>query len=238
MSLGLFTLLKAAGRFAVLGSTVECCSDKLATRLHSSMMLSIQCKSAAATENAHPLLGALALHSFLCNSVALAICCSSKVSFQFADAVRMLLQYYFETIFPRIPKPTQDNFVSKLTSMGLPSKAIGNGGQGGTDRRGIEEPNRRPASVKASLYAQGHLHVHILVAVRMFVNSTVCSGTWRLPVQHLPCIWASILQVSAISCMCNPVWQWYGGPVSPLQFCIDDGAGPPERQDGAEQACP
>lgn len=42
--------------------------------------------------------------------------------------------------------------MSKLTSMGLPSKAVGNGGQGGTDRRGIEEPNRRPASVKASLY--------------------------------------------------------------------------------------
>lgn len=61
------------------------------------------------------------------------------------------LQYYFETLFPRIPKPVHDTFVSKLTSMGLPSKAVGNGGQGGADRRGIEEPNRRPASVKASL---------------------------------------------------------------------------------------
>ena len=60
-------------------------------------------------------------------------------------------QYYFETIFPRVPKPQQDDFVSKLTSMGLPSRAVGNGGQGGTDRRGIEEANRRPASVKASL---------------------------------------------------------------------------------------
>lgn len=69
------------------------------------------------------------------------------------DFVRdvFLEQYYFESIFPRVPKPIQDNFVSKLTSMGLPSKAVGNGGQGGTDRRGIEEPNRRPASVKASL---------------------------------------------------------------------------------------
>ena len=62
-------------------------------------------------------------------------------------------QYYFETIFPRIPKPVQDDFVSKLTAMGLPSRAVGNAGQGGTDRRGIEEANRRPASVKASLYA-------------------------------------------------------------------------------------
>ena len=60
-------------------------------------------------------------------------------------------QYYFETIFPRIPKPVQDDFVSKLTSMGLPSRALGNAGQGGADRRGIEEANRRPASVKASL---------------------------------------------------------------------------------------
>jgi pre-mRNA-splicing factor 38B len=62
-----------------------------------------------------------------------------------------LLQYYFETIFPRIPKPVHDDFVSKLTAMGLPSKAVGNAGQGGPDRRGIEEANRRPASVKASL---------------------------------------------------------------------------------------
>ncbi|KAK9909028.1 hypothetical protein WJX75_006237 [Coccomyxa subellipsoidea] len=62
-----------------------------------------------------------------------------------------LEQYYFETIFPRIPKPVHDDFVSKLTALGLPSKAVGNAGQGGTDRRGIEEANRRPASVKASL---------------------------------------------------------------------------------------
>ena len=63
-------------------------------------------------------------------------------------------QYYFETIFPRIPKPVQDDFVSKLTAMGLPSRAVGNAGQGGHDRRGIEEANRRPASVKASLCAR------------------------------------------------------------------------------------
>ena len=62
-------------------------------------------------------------------------------------------QYYFETIFPRIPKPVADDLISKLTSMGLPTKAQRNGGQGGPDRRGVEEPNRRPASVKASLCA-------------------------------------------------------------------------------------
>ncbi|KAK9819895.1 hypothetical protein WJX72_003744 [[Myrmecia] bisecta] len=62
-----------------------------------------------------------------------------------------LEQYYFETIFPRIPKPVGDDFVRKLQGMGLPTKAVGNGGQGGGDRRGVDEPNRRPASVKASL---------------------------------------------------------------------------------------
>ena len=61
------------------------------------------------------------------------------------------MQFYFETIFPRIPKPVHDDFVSKLIAMGLPSRAVRNGGQGGVDRRGVEEGNRRPASVKASL---------------------------------------------------------------------------------------
>ena len=61
------------------------------------------------------------------------------------------MQYYFETIFPRIPKPVNDEWVGKLRGMGLPAKAVGNGGQGGPDRRGLDEPNRRPASVKASL---------------------------------------------------------------------------------------
>ena len=60
----------------------------------------------------------------------------------------MLVQYYFETIFPRIPKPVQDDLAVKLAGCGLPVKAIGNAGQGGGDRRGVDEPNRRPASVK------------------------------------------------------------------------------------------
>ena len=58
------------------------------------------------------------------------------------------VQYYFETIFPRIPKPVADDLAAKLADAGLPAKAIGNGAQGGPDRRGIEEANRRPASVK------------------------------------------------------------------------------------------
>jgi pre-mRNA-splicing factor 38B len=61
------------------------------------------------------------------------------------------MQYYFETIFPRIPKPVQDAMVAQLAQYELPTKAVGNAGQGGPDRRGVEEPNRRPASVKASL---------------------------------------------------------------------------------------
>lgn len=57
-------------------------------------------------------------------------------------------QYYFETIFPRIPKPVSDDLAGKLTAAGLPGKAIGNAGQGGADRRGVEDGSRRPASVK------------------------------------------------------------------------------------------
>eukprot|EP00884_Botryococcus_braunii_P000002 jgi/Botrbrau1/10001/Bobra.0012s0090.1 len=60
-------------------------------------------------------------------------------------------QYYFETIFPRIPKPVQDSFVKRFAELGLPTKPVGNAGQGGPDRRGVDEGNRRPASVKASL---------------------------------------------------------------------------------------
>ncbi len=61
-------------------------------------------------------------------------------------------QYYFETIFPRIPKPVQDNINEELKSRGLPTTAKGNGGAGGADRRGMDDSStRRPASVKASL---------------------------------------------------------------------------------------
>lgn len=69
------------------------------------------------------------------------------------DFVRDILldQYYFETLFPRIPKPVLDDITARLASMGLPTTPKGNAGQGGADRRGLEEGGRRPASVKASL---------------------------------------------------------------------------------------
>lgn len=63
----------------------------------------------------------------------------------------LLCEYYFETIFPRIPKKAQDEMIDKLKLRGLPASGKGNGGAGGADRRGVDEPNRRPASVKASL---------------------------------------------------------------------------------------
>ncbi|KAF5838667.1 PRP38 family-domain-containing protein [Dunaliella salina] len=69
------------------------------------------------------------------------------------DFVRdiILEQYYFETIFPRIPKPVMDNIVEELKRRGLPYKPKGNAGQGGPDRRGVDDGNKRPPSVKASL---------------------------------------------------------------------------------------
>ncbi|KAF8067307.1 SRL1 [Scenedesmus sp. PABB004] len=69
------------------------------------------------------------------------------------DFVRDLLleQYYFETIFPRIPKRVEDEIQAGLRARGLPTKGAGNGGAGGPDRRGGEAANARPASVKASL---------------------------------------------------------------------------------------
>lgn len=60
------------------------------------------------------------------------------------------MQYYFETIFPRIPKLVSDDIKVELKNMGLATEALGNGGQGGGDRRGGGS-SARPASVKASL---------------------------------------------------------------------------------------
>jgi pre-mRNA-splicing factor 38B len=63
----------------------------------------------------------------------------------------LLDQYYFETLFPRIPKNVNDEIVQNLRDMGLSTNPLGNGGQGGPDRRGVDDGMRRPASVKASL---------------------------------------------------------------------------------------
>jgi pre-mRNA-splicing factor 38B len=62
-----------------------------------------------------------------------------------------LLQYYFETLFPRIPKTVSDDVRGALREWGLPTEARGNAGQGGSDRRGVDDGRARPASVKASL---------------------------------------------------------------------------------------
>lgn len=61
------------------------------------------------------------------------------------------MQYYFETIFPRIPKKVEDDIQAELRRLNLPTKGKGNGGCGGPSRRGGDDGNRRPASVKASL---------------------------------------------------------------------------------------
>lgn len=60
----------------------------------------------------------------------------------------LLSQNYFETIFTRIPKKVTDDIVAELQLQGLPHVAIGNGGQGGPDRRGTDDGRARPASVK------------------------------------------------------------------------------------------
>ena len=63
----------------------------------------------------------------------------------------LLDQFYFETIFPRIPKVVSEDIRSSLKSMALPTEPAGNAGQGGPSRRGVEGGSRRPASVKSSL---------------------------------------------------------------------------------------
>lgn len=63
----------------------------------------------------------------------------------------VLTQNYFETLLPRFPEPLRRMWIGELKKMAIPTKSLGNGGQGGTDRRGMDEPNKRPASVKASL---------------------------------------------------------------------------------------
>lgn len=45
----------------------------------------------------------------------------------------------------------EDEIQAGLRAQGLPTKGKGNGGCGGPDRRGADDGNRRPASVKASL---------------------------------------------------------------------------------------
>jgi pre-mRNA-splicing factor 38B len=82
-----------------------------------------------------------------------ALCCLPLACSSSAPSVLLCneQQYYYETIFPRIPKKVEDDIQAGLRSRGLPTKGRGNGGCGGADRRGGDDGNRRPASVKASL---------------------------------------------------------------------------------------
>lgn len=87
----------------------------------------------------------------MCTGLAVGNCqppgdCCTEIAFCCA-----VQKYYFETIFPRVPKKAMDACMEKLHQRGLRTEAKGNGGAGGADRRGVDEPNRRPASVKASL---------------------------------------------------------------------------------------
>ncbi|KAL3719571.1 hypothetical protein ACJRO7_004568 [Eucalyptus globulus] len=61
----------------------------------------------------------------------------------------LLGQYYFDTLFPRIPVPVLRQIVANLEKMKLPTKH--SGVTGDTTRHGSEETARRPPSVKASL---------------------------------------------------------------------------------------
>jgi pre-mRNA-splicing factor 38B len=64
----------------------------------------------------------------------------------------LLSQFYFETIFPRIPKPVEIDIEKKMRELGVSTHARGNGGQGGPSRRGGADGGRsRPTSVKAAL---------------------------------------------------------------------------------------
>jgi pre-mRNA-splicing factor 38B len=71
--------------------------------------------------------------------------------------VRELLldQFYFETIFPRIPEGISRTIKDSLSRLGCATVAVGCGGVGGTRRQGggaaDEGPSRRPPSVKAAL---------------------------------------------------------------------------------------
>ncbi|XP_020554868.1 pre-mRNA splicing factor SR-like 1 isoform X2 [Sesamum indicum] len=60
----------------------------------------------------------------------------------------LLGQYYFDTLFPRIPVPVMRTIVANLENMKLPTKHCGVTGE---STRGSEETSRRPPSVKAAL---------------------------------------------------------------------------------------
>uniref|UniRef100_A0A5B6YGL4 Pre-mRNA-splicing factor 38 n=1 Tax=Davidia involucrata TaxID=16924 RepID=A0A5B6YGL4_DAVIN len=60
----------------------------------------------------------------------------------------LLGQYYFDTLFPRIPVPVMRQVVANLEKMKLPTK---HSGVTGDSTRGSDDTARRPPSVKAAL---------------------------------------------------------------------------------------
>ncbi|KAK8555525.1 hypothetical protein V6N13_046053 [Hibiscus sabdariffa] len=61
----------------------------------------------------------------------------------------LLGQYYFDTLFPRIPVPVLRQVVSNLEKMKLPTRSSGSIGD--NSRHGSDDTARRPPSVKAAL---------------------------------------------------------------------------------------
>ena len=59
------------------------------------------------------------------------------------------MQYYFDTLFPRIPVPVLRQVVSNLEKLKLPTTHSGSTGE--TTRHGSDDTARRPPSVKAAL---------------------------------------------------------------------------------------
>lgn len=57
-------------------------------------------------------------------------------------------QYYFDTLFPRIPEVARREIVARLEDMGLPTKS---GGATGAGAPKGDSGNKRPPSVKAAL---------------------------------------------------------------------------------------
>lgn len=76
----------------------------------------------------------------------------------------MLLQYYFDTLFPRIPVPVMRQVVTNLEKLKLPTKH--SGVTGDTTRHGSDDTARRPPSVKAALSVSFGQHAPHLASTR------------------------------------------------------------------------
>ncbi|RRT49361.1 hypothetical protein B296_00024922 [Ensete ventricosum] len=63
--------------------------------------------------------------------------------------VGIMMQYYFDTLFPRVPVPVMRQIVANLEKLNLPTKHCGVTGE--TSRQGSDDIARRPPSVKAAL---------------------------------------------------------------------------------------